>query len=111
MLDMSSIMPIFTTPSEILVFSSDFASHGATDKNTAVAAITSHLFIVTSRAVEPMPLAILRIASNARWAAMAKANWRPSGMAQTCSHTLIFVLPEWAEVGRNLQVQLLRSRS
>jgi hypothetical protein len=64
MLDMSSIMPIFTTPSEILVFSSDFAAYGAANKNTALAAITSHLFIVTSRVVDAFTLAILRITAH-----------------------------------------------
>jgi hypothetical protein len=63
MLDMSSIMPIFTTPSEILVFSSDLAAYAATNKNTANATIISHLFIVTSWVVDAFTLAILRIAS------------------------------------------------
>jgi len=61
---MSSIMPILTTPSEILVFSSDLAAHAATDKDAAVAAITSHLFIVTSRVVDAFTLAILRITAH-----------------------------------------------
>jgi hypothetical protein len=81
-------MPILTTPSEILVFSSDFESHGATDKNTAVAAIPSHLFIVTSRAIESMPfaLAILRIASNDKvgghgQSKLARVRNGPNGLA------------------------------
>jgi hypothetical protein len=56
MLDMSSIMPIFTTESEIPVFSSDFVVYAATNKNTADATITSHLFIVTSWVVDAFTL-------------------------------------------------------
>jgi hypothetical protein len=56
-------MPIFTTPSEILVFSSDFAALAVTNKNTALDAITNDLFIVTSRAVDAFALAIFTIAS------------------------------------------------
>jgi site-specific DNA-cytosine methylase len=64
MLDMSSIMPIFTTPSEILVFSSDCAAHTVTNKSTALDAVTSDLFIVTSRVVDALTPAVLRIASD-----------------------------------------------
>src|ERR1700733_15204960 len=63
MLYISSIMLIFTTESEIPVFSSDFVAYAATNKNTADATITSHLFIVTSWVVDAFILAILRIAS------------------------------------------------
>ena len=58
---MSSIMPIFTTPSEILVFSSDCAAHTVTNKSTALDAVTSDLFIVT---FDALTLAVLRIASD-----------------------------------------------
>jgi hypothetical protein len=58
-------MPIFTTPSEILAFSSDCAGHIAANKSTPLDAITSDLFIVTSRAVDGLTLAFLRIASDA----------------------------------------------
>jgi hypothetical protein len=64
MLDMSSIMPILTTPSEILGFSCDCATHAAANKRMALEAITSDLFIVTSRAVDGFAPALLSIASD-----------------------------------------------
>jgi hypothetical protein len=62
MLDMSSIMPIFTTPSEIVVFSSARTANAAASNNPALDAITSNFVIVTSRGVDAFNTAILRIA-------------------------------------------------
>jgi hypothetical protein len=52
MLDMSSIMPIFTTPSEIVVFSSACAANVAANNNPALDAIISNFVIVTFRVVD-----------------------------------------------------------
>src|ERR1700756_5021570 len=66
MLDMSSIKPILTTPSEILLFSSEWAAHIAANRSTALDTIASDRFIVTSRVVDALTRAIPRIGPTAR---------------------------------------------